>query len=252
MGIRFGVIVFPGSNCDHDAYHVAKHVFGQQTQFIWHKETHLGDVDVVIVPGGFSYGDYLRAGAIARFSPIMQDVVRFAEADGLVVGICNGFQVLCECGLLPGALLRNASLRFACQWTHLRTEVTDTPFTKALEPGQILKIPIAHGEGNYFAEDAVLDRLEANDQVIFRYCEPGGLITPEANPNGSARNIAGIVNARRNVLGIMPHPERCAELVLGSADGAFLFRSVIEHVAARSEANGPISESTRPEAMLER
>ena len=228
MGIRFGVIVFPGSNCDHDAYHVAKHVFGQETQFIWHKETHLGDVDVVIVPGGFSYGDYLRAGAIARFSPIMQDVVRFAEAGGLVVGICNGFQVLCECGLLPGALQRNASLRFACQWTHLRTEVTDTPFTKALEPGQILKIPIAHGEGNYFAEEAVLDRLEANDQVIFRYCEPGGTITPEANPNGSARNIAGILNRDRNVLGMMPHPERLAEAALGGTDGRAMFDGLRE------------------------
>ena len=236
--LRFGVIVFPGSNCDHDAYHVAKHVFGQETRFIWHKETHLGDVDVVIVPGGFSYGDYLRAGAIARFSPIMQDVVRFAEEGGFVLGICNGFQVLCECGLLPGALLRNASLRFACKWTHLRTETTDTPFTKALQPGQILKIPIAHGEGNYFAEDAVLDRLEANDQIVFRYSEPDGTITPEANPNGAARNIAGIVNERRNVLGMMPHPERCAEGVLGSADGAFIFRSLLTH----SEIGSPISE----------
>ncbi len=232
MALRFGIIVFPGSNCDHDAYHVAKHVFGQQARFIWHKETHLGDVDVVLVPGGFSYGDYLRAGAIARFSPIMRDVVRFAEEGGLVMGICNGFQVLCESGLLPGALLRNASLRFACRWTHLRTEATETPFTGALHEGQVLRIPIAHGEGNYFAEDAVLDRLEANGQVVFRYCDAAGNVTPEANPNGSARNIAGIVNAGRNVLGMMPHPERCAEAVLGSADGAYVFRSLVEHFVA--------------------
>ncbi len=232
MPVAFGVIVFPGSNCDHDAYHVAKHVFGQEARFIWHKEDHLGEVDVVIVPGGFSYGDYLRAGAIARFSPIMQDVVRFAEEGGLVMGICNGFQVLCETGLLPGALLRNASLRFACRWTHLRTEAVDTPFTSALRDGQVLRIPIAHGEGNYFAEPDVLDRLEANGQVVFRYCDAGGDVTPEANPNGAARNIAGIVNARRNVLGMMPHPERCAEAMLGSSDGGLLFRSLVEHFVA--------------------
>ncbi|MFQ5569261.1 MAG: phosphoribosylformylglycinamidine synthase subunit PurQ [Rhodothermales bacterium] len=232
MSATFSVIVFPGSNCDHDAYHVAKHVFGQETRFIWHKETHLGDVDVVIVPGGFSYGDYLRAGAIARFSPIMQDVVRFANEGGLVLGICNGFQVLCECGLLPGALLRNASLRFACAWTYLRTENIDTPFTNVLEPGHILKIPIAHGEGNYFAEEDVLDRLETNRQILFRYCDADGQVVPEANPNGSARNIAGIINERGNVMGMMPHPERCAESVLGSADGAFIFRSLVEHLVA--------------------
>ncbi len=232
MPIRFGILVFPGSNCDHDAYHAAKHVFGQQVRFIWHKETRLGDLDVVIVPGGFSYGDYLRAGAIARFSPIMQDVVRFAGEGGLVLGICNGFQVLCECGLLPGALLRNASLRFACRWTHLRTETTATPFTGALREGQILRIPIAHGEGNYFAEEAVLDRLEANGQVVFRYCDAAGEVTPEANPNGSARNIAGLVNEGRNVLGMMPHPERCTEAALGSADGAYVFRSLVEHFVA--------------------
>ena len=232
MSITFGVIVFPGSNCDHDAYHVAKHVVEQEARFIWHKETHLGDVDVVIVPGGFSYGDYLRSGAIARFSPIMEAVVRFANEGGLVIGICNGFQVLCESGLLPGTLLRNESLRFACQWTHLRTENTDTPFTSALQEGQILRVPIAHGEGNYFAEDAVLDRLEANNQVVFRYCDAGGMITPAANPNGSVRNIAGIVNEGRNVLGMMPHPERCAETILGSDDGVFIFRSLVDHFVA--------------------
>lgn len=226
MSLRVGVIVFPGSNCDHDAYHVAKHVLGFRTQFIWHKETRLGDMDLVIVPGGFSYGDYLRAGAIARFSPIMKDVIRFADNGGLVLGICNGFQVLCESGLLPGALLRNASLRFACKWTHLRTENTDTAFTGALRQDQVIRVPIAHGEGNYFADNTILDRLEANGQVVFRYCEPDGSTTVRSNPNGSARNIAGIVNRDGNVLGMMPHPERCAEALLGSADGSLIFQSL--------------------------
>jgi len=234
MSVHFGVIVFPGSNCDHDAYHVAKHVFDQEARFIWHKEAALGDVDVVIVPGGFSYGDYLRAGAIAQFSPIMQDVIRFADEGGLVMGICNGFQVLCESGLLPGTLMRNASLRFACKWTHLRTERADTPFTNALSEGQVVQIPISHGEGNYYASDEVLDRLEANGQVVFRYCDAAGNVTPEANPNGSARNIAGIVNERGNVIGLMPHPERCAESVLGTDDGALLFRSVLNHLMAEA------------------
>ena len=233
MSVSFGVIVFPGSNCDHDAYHVAKHVFDQEARFIWHKEEHLGDVDVVIVPGGFSYGDYLRAGAIAHYSPIMQDVIRFAEEGGLVMGICNGFQVLCETGLLPGTLMRNASLRFACKWTHLRTEKVDTPFTNALAQGQVVRIPISHGEGNYYASDEVLDRLEANGQVVFRYAEPDGRVTPEANPNGSARNIAGIINERGNVIGLMPHPERCAESVLGTDDGALIFQSVLNHFMAQ-------------------
>ncbi|QXD14078.1 phosphoribosylformylglycinamidine synthase subunit PurQ [Rhodocaloribacter litoris] len=229
MSVSFGVIVFPGSNCDHDAYHVARHVMGQEARFIWHKEPRVGDVDVVIVPGGFSYGDYLRAGAIARFSPVMKDVVRFARDGGLVIGICNGFQILCESGLLPGALMRNASLRFACKDVHLRVEQAETPFTNALTPGQVVRIPIAHGEGNYYASEEVLDRLEANGQVVFRYCDAGGNVTPEANPNGSARNIAGIVNERRNVLGMMPHPERCAEAILGNEDGALLFRSLVRH-----------------------
>jgi phosphoribosylformylglycinamidine synthase subunit PurQ / glutaminase len=232
MPVRFGVIVFPGSNCDHDAYHATKHVLEQDARFIWHKERHLGDVDVVIVPGGFSYGDYLRAGAIARFSPIMQDVVRFANDGGIVMGVCNGFQVLCECHLLPGALMRNASLRFACKDTYLRVESTDSPFTNRLAVGQVLQIPIAHGEGNYFASDAVLDSLEANGQVVFRYVEADGRLTADANPNGSARNIAGIVNERRNVLGMMPHPERCAETLLGNTDGTLIFQSVLEHMAS--------------------
>ncbi len=231
MSIRTGVIVFPGSNCDHDAYHVTKHLFGFPTRFIWHKETDLGDVDLVIVPGGFSYGDYLRAGAIARFSPVMKDVVRFAKRGGLVLGICNGFQVLCESGLLPGSLLRNASLRFACKWTHLRTENVDTPFTCALARDQVIRVPIAHGDGNYFASRETLDRLEAQGQVVFRYTEPDGTVTDRANPNGSAHNIAGIISASGNILGMMPHPERCTEAALGSSDGSFVFQSLLESVA---------------------
>ncbi|MYJ55275.1 MAG: phosphoribosylformylglycinamidine synthase subunit PurQ [Rhodothermaceae bacterium] len=226
--MRVGVIVFPGSNCDHDAYHVARHVFGLETTFIWHKERELPPVDLVIVPGGFSYGYYLRAGAVARFSLIMDSVVRFAEHGGLVLGICNGFQVLCECGLLPGALLRNASVRFACTWVHLRIDNTDVPYTRNAELGQVLRIPIAHGEGNYYAEASELVELERNGQVVFRYTTPAGEVTPDSNPNGSANNIAGIVNRAGNVLGMMPHPERAAEEALGSRDGAMLFRSLLQ------------------------
>ena len=226
--MRVGVIVFPGSNCDHDAYHVARHVFGLETRFIWHKERELPPVDLVIVPGGFSYGDYLRAGAVARFSLIMDSVVRFAEHGGLVLGICNGFQVLCECGLLPGALLRNASVRFACTWVHLRIDNTEVPYTRNAELGQVLRIPIAHGEGNYYAEASELVELERNGQVVFRYTTPAGEVTPDSNPNGSANNIAGIVNRAGNVLGMMPHPERAAEEALGSRDGAMLFRSLLQ------------------------
>lgn len=232
MPITFGVIVFPGSNCDHDAYHAAKHVCEQNARFIWHKEESLGAVDAVVVPGGFSYGDYLRSGAIAQFSPIMQDVIRFADDGGLVVGICNGFQVLCESGLLPGTLMRNESLRFMCKPTTLRVEQADSPFTNAMRPDQVVTFPVAHGEGRYYADDDVLDQLEANGQVAFRYCDAQGRVTPEANPNGSARNIAGILNAERNVLGLMPHPERCVESLIGSGDGVLLFESIIEHVAA--------------------
>ncbi len=235
MALTFGVLVFPGSNCDHDAYHAAKHVVGEEARFIWHKETRLGDVDVVIVPGGFSYGDYLRSGAIAGLSPIMQDVIRFAREGGLVLGVCNGFQVLCESGLLPGALMRNVSLRFACRQAHLRVERADTPFTSAMTPGQVIEAPIAHGEGNYFASEAELDRLEANGQVVFRYADATGAVTEAANPNGSARNIAGIVNEGRNVLGMMPHPERCVEGLLGRTDGKRIFDSIVQHfVAAQS------------------
>jgi len=232
MAVQFGVVVFPGSNCDHDAYHAAKHVCEQDARFIWHEEESVGDVDVVIVPGGFSYGDYLRSGAIARFSPIMQDVVRFAEDGGLVFGICNGFQILCEAGLLPGTLMRNESLRFISRPTTLRVENAGTPFTGALREGQVVTFPIAHGEGRYVADDETLDRLEANDQVVFRYSTADGAVTDEANPNGSERGIAGIVNEGGNVCGLMPHPERCVEALLGGDDGRLVFESLIEHVSA--------------------
>jgi phosphoribosylformylglycinamidine synthase len=227
---RFAVLVFPGSNCDHDAYHAAKHVFGQEARFVWHKEDSIGPADVVIVPGGFSYGDYLRAGAIARFSPVMKDVVRFANEGGLVMGVCNGFQVLCEAGLLPGALARNASLRFVCKEVHLRVENARTPFTGTLAEGDLLRVPVAHGEGNYTAGEDTLDRLEAEGHVVFRYANAYGEVTPEANPNGSARGIAGIVNEAGNVLGMMPHPERCVEALVSSGDGARLFESVLAHL----------------------
>ena len=237
---RFAVLVFPGSNCDHDAYHAAKHVFGQDARFVWHKEPQLGPADVVIVPGGFSYGDYLRAGAIARFSPVMRDVVRFAEGGGLVLGVCNGFQVLCEAGLLPGALLRNRSLRFACKDVHLRVENDQTPFTNTAAMGDLLQIPVAHGEGCYTADEATLDELEAEGRVVFRYTNAYGELADEASPNGSARGIAGIVNARGNVLGMMPHPERCVEGLLGgpagSADGAVIFESLLHHLGERVAA----------------
>ena len=226
--MRFGIIEFPGSNCDHDAYHVARHVFNQDASFIWHKEHSVGDVDVVIIPGGFSYGDALRSGAIARFSPVMRDVVRFAKQGGLVLGICNGFQILCESHLLPGALMRNASLRFACKDVYIKCESTASPFTAALERGRVMRIPIAHGEGNYVADEDVLDRLEDENRIAFRYSDADGNVTPQANPNGSARNIAGILNERGNVLGMMPHPERCSENILGGTDGAAIFASVLE------------------------
>lgn len=227
MSVQFGVIVFPGSNCDHDAYHAAKHVLGEDATFLWHEDDSVGDVDVVIVPGGFSYGDYLRSGAVARFSPIMNDVVRFANEGGRVLGICNGFQILCEVGLLPGTLMRNADLRFICKNVTLRTERTDTPFTRAMEPRQVVTFPVAHGEGRYYADTEVLDALDANDQVVFRYADAAGAVTETANPNGSARNIAGIVNEAGNVMGLMPHPERCVEDLLGTPDGRLVFESLV-------------------------
>jgi phosphoribosylformylglycinamidine synthase len=228
--MTFAIVVFPGSNCDHDAYHAARHVLGQEARFVWHKDTSLGDADVVILPGGFAHGDYLRTGAIARFSPVMNAVQAFANAGGPVIGICNGFQVLLEAGLLPGAMLRNSDM-YRCEYVHVRVEQTDTPFTGLCTVGQVLKIPIAHGEGNYYADDATLDELERNRQVIFRYATRSGEITREANPNGSARNIAGICNRQRNVVGLMPHPERACELALGSADGKIVLESVVNALA---------------------
>jgi phosphoribosylformylglycinamidine synthase len=219
--MKFAVIVFPGSNCDHDAHYAAEHILGQKAEFVWHKDTSLGGADVVILPGGFAHGDYLRTGAIARFSPIMSEVARFAAAGGPVLGICNGFQVLLEAGLLPGAMLRNRSTQFQCQHVRVKVEQTDTPFTLAASVGQVLRIPIAHGEGNYYAEPEVLARLEKNRQVIFRYLD---------NPNGSANDIAGLCNEQRNVVGLMPHPERACELALGSADGLVMFESVLKAV----------------------
>ncbi len=225
--MKFAVIVFPGSNCDHDAYHAAKHVFGQDAEFVWHKETSLKGADAVILPGGFSHGDYLRTGAIARFSPIMASVADFARRGGPVLGICNGFQVLLEAGLLPGAMLRNRDLKFHCEHVWVRTEQTDTPFTLRAAPGQVLRIPIAHGEGNYFAEPEVIQALESSGRIVFRYCDATGRVTDPANPNGSLNNIAGICNESRNVVGLMPHPERACETALGSADGRVMFESVI-------------------------
>jgi phosphoribosylformylglycinamidine synthase I len=225
--MKFAVVVFPGSNCDHDAYHAAKHVLGHDAEFVWHKETSLKGAEVVILPGGFSHGDYLRTGAIARFSPVMASVDAFAAAGGPVLGICNGFQVLLEAGLLPGAMLRNADLKFHCEHVHIRVEATDTPFTQLCQHGQVLRVPIAHGEGNYFAAPEVLRVLEEQRRVIFRYVTPEGAPTADANPNGSAQNIAGICSERRNVVGLMPHPERACERALGSEDGLILFESVV-------------------------
>ena len=228
--MKFAVVVFPGSNCDHDSYHAVTEVLGQRAELVWHKDTSLRGADVVILPGGFAHGDYLRTGAVARFSPIMAAVQRFAAAGGPVLGICNGFQVLLEAGLLPGAMLRNAGLRFRCEHVHVKVERTDTPFTGACAPGRVLRIPIAHGEGNYYAEPEVIERLERNGQVIFRYVAADGQRTDEANPNGSVANIAGICNEARNVVGLMPHPERACELAVGSADGLVLLQSAVEAV----------------------
>ena len=224
--MKFGIVVLPGSNCDHDAFHAAGTVLGAETELLWHKDATVRGVDCVIVPGGFSYGDYLRAGALAKFAPVMEAVKKHADSGGAVIGICNGFQILTEAGLLPGALMRNEHLRFVCRDVHLRTENTETPFTTQLAQGQVIQLHIAHGEGNYFADEATLDELERNNQVVFRYCDAEGRVTREANPNGSARNIAGICNTRRNVLGMMPHPERCSEPILGSADGLLILQSI--------------------------
>ncbi|MFZ1729949.1 MAG: phosphoribosylformylglycinamidine synthase subunit PurQ [Bacteroidota bacterium] len=228
---KFGVVVFPGSNCDHDAYHAVKHVLGAQAEFLWHKEGNLQDVDVIILPGGFSYGDYLRCGAISQFSPIMKEVVRHAERGGYVIGICNGFQILTEAQLLPGALLRNESLKFVCREVQLRVENPGTAFTNQFEAGQVISIPVAHGEGNFYTDQDTLEDIEANDQVVFRYSDPNGLLTEFANPNGSLHNIAGIINKEGNVLGMMPHPERVVEQLLGSDDGLGVFSSLFNAIS---------------------
>ncbi|CEP67594.1 Glutamine amidotransferase [Moorella glycerini] len=226
--MKFGVIVFPGSNCDQDVYYVLGAVLGQPVDYLWHGDTDVAGYDCLVLPGGFSYGDYLRAGAIARFAPIMPAVIDFARSGGLVLGICNGFQILLEAGLLPGAMRRNDCLQFRCQWTYLRVENNATPFTNRFREGQVIRIPIAHGEGNYYADAATLAELEANRQIIFRYCTPDGEVTPAANPNGSVGNIAGIINREGNILGMMPHPERCAESLLGGTDGRELFASIVD------------------------
>jgi len=228
--LKFGVAVFPGTWSDRDWGWVIDQVLGPdcELRYLWHKDRDLQDVDVVVIPGGFSYGDYLRTGAIARFSPIMESIQVFAEQGGLVLGSCNGFQILCEAGLLPGALVRNDVMEYRCEWVNLLVERTDTAFTSACTPRQVLRMPIAHGEGNYVADPATLSRLEQQGQVVLRYCDPRGLVVPAANPNGSLHNIAGIVNREGNVLGMMPHPERCAEPELGGTDGLKLFRSVME------------------------
>jgi len=225
--MKFGVIIFPGSNCDYDAYMVIKDVIKQEVDFLWHQDTSLSNCDCVILPGGFSYGDYLRTGAIARFSSIMKKVMDFAQNGGLVVGICNGFQILLEVGLLPGAMLRNTSLRFICKFVPIEVENENTPFTNLCHKGQVLKIPIAHTDGNYFISEDGLKKLKQNQQIVFRYCDQYGKITPEANPNGSLYHIAGICNEKRNVLGMMPHPERASEKILGAEDGKYIFQSIV-------------------------
>jgi phosphoribosylformylglycinamidine synthase len=241
--LKFGVVVFPGSNCDHDAYYVCKKILHQDAEFLWHKEADLKDADVIILPGGFAYGDYLRCGAIARFSPVMKEVVRFANQGGPVLGICNGFQILLEAGLLPGVLLRNSSLLFVCTYVHLRVENAETMFTGQCHKGDVLEIPIAHGEGNYFTDDETLKRLEDNKQIVFRYCDRMGSVTSEANPNGSLANIAGIVNETGNVMGMMPHPERASDPVLRHTDGQKIFHSIIESFVSRFAGHSLISAS---------
>ena len=229
--MKFGVVIFPGSNCDHDCYYVIESVIGKPVEFIWHQDTSVRGFDAIILPGGFAYGDYLRTGALAKFSPVMRSVKEFADKGGMVIGICNGFQILCEAGLLPGALLRNVGMKYVCKFLHLRTETTNTPFTNTLSKEQLLHIPIGHGDGNYFADADVLKRIEDDDQVAFRYVTADGQVTRDANPNGSLNNIAGIVNEGRNVLGMMPHPDRSSESILGSSDGRLIFESMVNALA---------------------
>ncbi len=232
--MRFAVVVFPGTWSDHDSQYALRDVMGHDADLVWHRESDLSSYDAIVLPGGFSYGDYLRAGAIARFSPVMQAVVRDAAAGKPVIGICNGFQVLCEAHLLPGALMRNEHLQYRCEWVHLLTGNATSAWTAACEPGGVLRIPISHGEGRYFADDATLDELERSGRVAFRYCTADGEMTADANPNGSVRNIAGIVNERGNVLGMMPHPERAVEALMGGEDGLLIWRSVLEWASVRA------------------
>jgi phosphoribosylformylglycinamidine synthase len=234
--MKFGVVVFPGSNCDHDAFYAIGNVLKKRVEFIWHQSENLANCDAIILPGGFSYGDYLRTGAIARFSPVMKSVEKFAKSGGMVLGICNGFQILCEAGLLPGAMMRNSGLRYICRHVHIRVEQTKTPFTSAAQPGQILKIPIAHNDGNYTCDECTLAELEKNGQVIFRYTTPDGSDDNAGNPNGAVRNIAGVCNRERNVAGLMPHPERAVESTLGSADGLVIFYSMVEALVGAAKA----------------
>ncbi|MFN0156538.1 MAG: phosphoribosylformylglycinamidine synthase subunit PurQ [Bacteroidota bacterium] len=239
--LKFGVVVFPGSNCDHDAYYACKNILGQEAELLWHKDADLKNCDVIILPGGFSYGDYLRCGAIARFSPVMKEVVKFANAGGAVLGICNGFQVLVEAGLLPGVLLRNASLRFICKFVHLRVENAETRFTNQCAEGDVLAIPIAHGDGNYFTDAGTLAQLEDRRQIVLRYSDAEGNTTPEANPNGSLSNIAGIINEQGNVMGLMPHPERASDPLLRYTDGQKIFHSIIDSFVSRTTGHSFIS-----------
>ena len=234
--MKFGVVVFPGSNCDHDAFYAISNILKKPVEFIWHQSQDLANCDAIILPGGFAYGDYLRTGAIARFSPVMKSVEKFAKSGGMVLGICNGFQILLEAGLLPGAMMRNSGLRYICRHVFIRVEQTNTPFTNAASQGQVLKIPIAHNDGNYNADEATLADLEKNRQILFRYTTPDGTNDAVGNPNGSLHNIAGICNRERNVAGLMPHPERAVESALGSADGLVIFRSMVEALVGAAKA----------------
>ena len=227
--MRFGIVVFPGTWSDGDCYHVTKSVLGQNSRYIWHTDTDLSDIDCVVLPGGFSYGDYLRTGSIARFSPVMNELHRFVDESRLVIGICNGFQILCESGMLPGALIRNNCVQFRCEWVNLRVEDSTNNFVSQCETGQVLKVPISHGEGNYYADRETMNSMMDNNQIVFRYCDEFGEITEESNPNGSLNNIAGIINKNRNVLGMMPHPERCCEAELGGKDGLYIFESIMKN-----------------------
>ena len=239
--MNIGIIVFPGSNCDRDCAHVVSKVMGQSAHLIWHQETSLENIDAIILPGGFSYGDYLRTGSIARFSPIMESVIEFANLGGLILGICNGFQILLETGLLPGGMLRNTGLSFICENVYVRIENANTPFTNTCEPGQVIKLPIAHAEGNYYTDPVTLSALQANAQIVLRYCDKDGRVIAPANPNGSIDNIAGIRNAQGNVLGLMPHPERCAEAILDNQDGRLIFQAMVTSLIGNSAVSVHIS-----------